>query len=196
MLSATAKVVSRAVFCRGFLPRMMSVNPSPDYFTLLGIKASFDINQNELKKNFTSLQRVLHPDKFATKSQKEQEESLEMSSRVNQAFKTLQDPHSRGLYLLSLQGVEVKEDESDSNLRGSFLEEVMDMNERVAEAREGQEDKLTKLRTDINNTMNQLEKNISEVFRREPPDLEECKQLLIRYKFYQKLSKSLRQKED
>jgi molecular chaperone HscB len=170
-----------------------------DYFSLLKVKRSFDIDFDEVKKNFTNLQRVLHPDKFATASKEAQEQSLELSSRVNQAFKTLQDPHKRGLYLLSLKGVEVKEDESDLGIRGDFLEEVMEMNERVAEAKEGESDKLNQLRREVNQTLQHLKSDISAAFREDTNDsasLEKCKQLLIRYKFYQTLSQNLREKED
>lgn len=176
-----------------------NISSSANYFSLLKVKPSFDVDVEELKKNFTNLQRVLHPDKFATATQEEQDQSSELSSRVNQAFKTLQDPHQRGLYLLSLKGVEVKEDESDSDLRGDFLEEVMDMNERVAEAREGETDKLLRLRQEVNEILKSLESDISTAFKRKEADnlenLETCKQLLIRYKFYQTLSRTLWQKE-
>ena len=164
-----------------------------DYFKLFKIKRSFDIDPSELKRNFTQLQRVLHPDKFVTKSLEEQETSADKSSQVNQAFNTLKNPHSRGLYLLSLSGVEVKEDESDQELRkGMFLEEVMEINEKVEEAKTNSQ--MERLRQEINDKLSELTLAISKAFKR-TDGLEDCKQLLIRLKFYQTVSHSLKEKE-
>ena len=42
-------------------------------------------------------------------SQDAQESSADLSSVINRAFKMLQDPHERGLYLLELCGKEMRQ---------------------------------------------------------------------------------------
>lgn len=39
------------------------------YFDIIGIAKSYDINITEIQKKYKDLQKVLHPDKFSTKSE-------------------------------------------------------------------------------------------------------------------------------
>lgn len=42
--------------------------PSKDnYFKVLGVSESFDLNENDLARRFKELQKYLHPDKYANK---------------------------------------------------------------------------------------------------------------------------------
>jgi len=55
------------------------------------------------------LSRKLHPDLNARADKREQEWSLEQSSLLNDAYRTLKDPIKRTQYLLRLEGVELEE---------------------------------------------------------------------------------------
>lgn len=39
-----------------------------NYFELFGFETSYDIDEDMLKKRFISLQKILHPDKYSSKS--------------------------------------------------------------------------------------------------------------------------------
>ena len=62
-----------------------------------------------LEREFYELSRKLHPDLNARADKREQEWSLEQSSLLNDAYRTLKDPIKRTQYLLRLEGVELEE---------------------------------------------------------------------------------------
>ncbi|XP_050679642.1 uncharacterized protein LOC126975684 [Leptidea sinapis] len=66
-----------------------------NYFKIMGVHETYDINENDLSMKFKHLQKLLHPDKFANKNKTEQEISERYSSLVNEAYKTLLEPLSR-----------------------------------------------------------------------------------------------------
>lgn len=90
------------------------------------------------------MQAKAHPD-LAPAGQKRQAEAL--SSRINEAYKTLQDPLKRAQYLLSLQGIDV-EDESAKLEENALLMEVMEAREAVEETES--EEELSTLRGENN----------------------------------------------
>lgn len=50
---------------------------------------------------------------------------------LNQAYKTLQSPLARGLYLLELEGIVIEE--RDNHVEREFLFEIMELNEELDE---------------------------------------------------------------
>lgn len=62
--------------------------------------------------------------------QVEKEISAEYSSLLNQAYKTLNSPLDRGLYLLEINGLPLKEGE-DISFGPDFLSEIMEINEEL-----------------------------------------------------------------
>src|SRR5579864_9150635 len=84
--------------------------PKPvDYFEFFGLPRKLDLDVAVLEKDFYELSRKLHPDLNARAGSKEQEWSLEQSSLLNDAYRTLKDPVQRTQYLLRLEGVELEE---------------------------------------------------------------------------------------
>ena len=62
-----------------------------------------------LECEFYALSRKLHPDVYSRASAREQEWSLEKTSQLNDAYRTLKDPISRTEYLLLLEGIKLEE---------------------------------------------------------------------------------------
>ncbi len=84
--------------------------PQPaDYFSFFGLPPKLILDVAVLEKDFYDLSRRLHPDLSARASSEEQEWSLEQSSLLNDAYRTLRDPIKRTQYLLRLEGVELEE---------------------------------------------------------------------------------------
>lgn len=84
--------------------------PMPvDYFTFFGLPYRLNLDTKQLERDFYELSRHLHPDLNAGGSSPEQIWSLEKSSQLNDAYRTLKDPITRTEYLLRLQGVEMEE---------------------------------------------------------------------------------------
>ncbi|XP_040587438.1 iron-sulfur cluster co-chaperone protein HscB isoform X2 [Mesocricetus auratus] len=83
--------------CRALQPP----DPTRDYFSLMNCHRSFRVDVMKLQHRYQQLQRLVHPDFFSQKSQTEKYFSEKHSTLVNDAYKTLQAPLSRGLYLLN-----------------------------------------------------------------------------------------------
>ncbi len=119
-----------------------------DYFTFFGLPRKLVLNVAGLEKEFYTLSRKLHPDLYSGADSREQEWSLEQSSQLNDAYRTLKDPIKRTQYLLRLEGVELEEQSKtateQARASGSLkkqvvppdlLEEVFDLNMQLEELR-------------------------------------------------------------
>src|SRR5947209_12277305 len=80
-----------------------------DYFTFFGLPRKLNVDVAQLEREFHQLSRKLHPDVYARAEDQEQEWSLQQSSQLNDAYRTLRDPIKRTQYLLRLEGVELEE---------------------------------------------------------------------------------------
>src|SRR5215472_8114129 len=63
-----------------------------DYFTFFALPKKLNLDLPALEKEFYELSRRLHPDLFARADAREQQWSLEQSSLLNDAYRTLKDP--------------------------------------------------------------------------------------------------------
>ncbi len=119
-----------------------------DYFTFFALPRKLHLNVTALEKDFYELSRKLHPDLNASSGSQEQEWSLQRSSRLNDAYRTLKDPIKRTQYLLQLEGVELEEQSkaATEQARSSgqvkkqivppdLLEEVFELNMQLEELR-------------------------------------------------------------
>lgn len=113
-----------------------------NYFDIMGIKKNYNVINEELHKKYRELQKMLHPDKFGNKSEKERQISENLSSLINKAYSTLMHPLKRGLYMLQLEGISISEE--TTNLNPEFLMEIMERNEEIENAMEDK-DKVFKL---------------------------------------------------
>jgi molecular chaperone HscB len=107
-----------------------------DYYQLLGIPRSLNISLDELQKRYYELSRQLHPDRFMQKPEAEQQRALDMSSALNDAYRTLKDPVKRAQYLLSQEGFDIGEQRS-KDVPPELLEEVFELNMALEEMRSG-----------------------------------------------------------
>ena len=111
-----------------------------DYFAFLGLPRRLKVDMSLLEQRFRELSRQYHPDYFYNASQKERLESLERSSFLNDAYRTLRHPVSRVEYLLKLEGLPVsRPGEGSPKVPASLLQEVFSLNEELDEIREARE---------------------------------------------------------
>jgi molecular chaperone HscB len=123
--------------------------PAPaDYFSFFGLAPKLNLDAAALTTDFYDLSRKLHPDINASTSAKEQEWSLEQSSLLNDAYRTLKDPIKRTEYLLHLEGVVLEEQSKTATEQArttgeikkqivppDLLEEVFELNMQLEELR-------------------------------------------------------------
>lgn len=119
-----------------------------DYFTFFELPRKLDLDLKALEKSFYELSRKLHPDLNARAGSQEQEWSMEQSSLLNDAYRTLKDPIKRTQYLLHLEGVELEEQSKSATEQAratgetkkqivppDLLEEVFELNMQLEELR-------------------------------------------------------------
>jgi len=104
-----------------------------DYFALLGLLRQYEIDQELLHSKFVALSRHVHPDFHNHESPEVQKLSLELSSTINDAYRTLKDPAGRADYLLELLGG--KSSAEDKSVPDGFLGTMMMMQEELADAK-------------------------------------------------------------
>jgi len=123
--------------------------PRPvDYFTFFGLPRKLNLDSAQLEREFYELSRKLHPDLSARADKREQEWSLEQSSLLNDAYRTLKDAIKRTEYLLRLEGVELEEQSKAATEKAratgeikkqvvppDLLEEVFELNMQLEELR-------------------------------------------------------------
>jgi molecular chaperone HscB len=106
-----------------------------DYFSFLELPRKLAIDPAALEGKFHTLSWKLHPDNFVRASEFERNVSLERSSELNDAFRTLRDPIGRIDYLLEYLGVR-KEGTTKQQAPPELLEEVFELNESLDELRD------------------------------------------------------------
>ena len=111
------------------------MNLSENHFQIFGVPAQFEVDLPSLEARYRELQREVHPDRFAGASQAEQRVSMQLATRVNEAYQTLRSPLRRAEYLLSLQGVD-PEFETNTSMPPGFLADQMERRERLGEVAE------------------------------------------------------------
>src|SRR5580693_8900906 len=125
-------------------PTIVSMN----YFEFFDLPRKLTLDVVALEKQFYTMSRRLHPDRFASKPVAEQEAALAQSSLLNDAYRTLKDPISRTQYLLKLEGVELEEQSKAATEKArstgeikkqivppDLLAEVFDLNMQLEELR-------------------------------------------------------------
>lgn len=129
----------------------MQFDLTQNYYQLFGLPESFVIDQADLSSRFRELQKVVHPDRFASSSDQERRLAMQQATRINEAFDTLKKPVSRARYLLQLSGVEMN-DESETMADPMFLMQQMELRETLADipSRADPQDALDKLMGEIN----------------------------------------------
>jgi molecular chaperone HscB len=117
-------------------PACNKVQPPPaagaarDKFAFLGFEPGFDLDIPMLEERFRGLSRKLHPDRFARATPQERRFSLEQTTLLNDAYKSLRDPVRRAEHLLQLRGVT-----GEPKMSPEFLEETIDDREKLLEAK-------------------------------------------------------------
>lgn len=111
------------------------------YFDIFGLPPRPRLDEKMLEVSFRELSLKLHPDRFAQAGPKERLLSLEQTTTLNDAFRTLKDPVKRAFYLLKLQGIDLDREDAGAQKHPStglrtgvpleFLEEVMELREAL-----------------------------------------------------------------
>ena len=143
----------------------MQADLSKNYFELFDLPASFDLDPADLAIRYRQLQRLFHPDRFASAPAPERRLSVQMTAQINAAFQTLKDPVARARYLLGLSGLDTGE-ETDTAMQPAFLMEQIELREALAETGQGagREQEIEGLRQRVQEQLDAKTKSLSARF--------------------------------
>ncbi len=182
MQTAESQSVNTACWsCGSFLPpgkpwcdacgHVQAPTEGADYFTVFGLPRKLRIDMTTLERSFYRLSRKLHPDLYAQASPEERQWSLDQTSLLNDAYRTLKNPIARTEYLLRVEGVEIEAGKSedgkpkDSRVPPDLLEEVFELNMQLEEMRMnrkmGEDD--PQLRADLEKARTQFEGQLAAI---------------------------------
>ena len=134
-----------------------------DYFSFFDLPRKLKLDETQLEKDFYALSRRLHPDYFMAASNEERQASVERSSMLNDAYRTLRDRVARAQYLLSLEGYKEAEKKAPPDL----LEEVFELNMQIEELKAakkmGDADEVAEARSSLEEALLRLEGKLSEI---------------------------------
>ncbi len=150
------------------------------FYQAFGLEPALSIDPEDLKKRFYERSRQWHPDRFSRASAAEQEKALEMTSVLNDAFRTLRDPIARAEYFLKEKGIELSKEAPPE-----LLEEVFELNMALEELREGDESTRPQL-IEARNKFIAMRDEIDESLTK-TADLEQGRSLLNRRRYIRNL---------
>jgi len=108
------------------------------HFELFGIEPGFALDRAALDRAYREIQGRIHPDRFAHAGEAERRASMQWTTRVNEAYRVLQDPLERARHLLELNGVDVAF-ETNTAMPTEFLERQMTLRESLEAASEARD---------------------------------------------------------
>ena len=127
------------------------------HFELFGLPARFSLDLERLDRAYRDIQAQVHPDKFAHAGDAERRATMQMTTRVNEAYRALKDPLRRAIHLLELNGVDVAF-ETDTAMPREFLMEQMEIRERLEESKSAPD--LDLIRKSLSQQKSAIEKQI------------------------------------
>lgn len=100
------------------------------HFELFGLEPAYAVDRTALEQAYRDLQALIHPDRFAQAGDAERRASMQLATRVNEAYSTLRDPVQRAKHLLELRGVDVAF-ETNTQMPTDFLLQQLEMREEL-----------------------------------------------------------------
>jgi molecular chaperone HscB len=129
------------------------------HFELFGLAPAYALETDALERSYREIQSRVHPDRFAHAGDAERRASLQWTTRVNEAYRTLKDPVQRARHLLELHGVDVAF-ETNTKMPPDFLMQQMELRESLEEAKSPAA--LDEMRKSLHAQRTELEKQIGE----------------------------------
>jgi molecular chaperone HscB len=117
--------------------KILTLGRHGDYFSFLGLPRKLNVAAADIEQRFRALSRQFHPDYFYNATPAERRASLERSSYLNDAYRTLKQPIARIEYLLQLENMAARSpQEASKQVPPALLEEVFELNEELDAIRE------------------------------------------------------------
>ena len=106
-----------------------------NHFELFGLAPAYALDAERLDRAYRDIQANIHPDRFAHAGDAERRASMQWTTQVNEAYRTLKSPLRRAGYLLEMNGVDTGF-ETNTAMPPEFLVEQMELREKLEGSRD------------------------------------------------------------
>jgi len=131
-----------------------------NHFELFGLTPAFALEAESLERSYREIQARIHPDRHAHAGDAERRASMQWTTRVNEAYRTLKSPVQRAKYLLEMNGVDVGF-ETNTQMPTDFLLRQLELRETLAGAQ--QPAALDELLAEVRREQRLLEQGIAQL---------------------------------
>ncbi|WP_206484282.1 co-chaperone HscB [Thalassotalea sp. G2M2-11] len=167
-------------------------------FEIFGLEERFTIDLDSLTERYQTIQKSVHPDRFAHGSSQEKLLAAKKSTLVNDAYQTLKAPLKRAEYMLELRGVEMPSEQTSFS-DNAFLMRQMELREMLEDVQHSDDidsaifEAAQVLETEYQTLYQALQVALS---ANDEAANQQAGELLRKLKFYQKLHLELDRLED
>ena len=165
-----------------------------NYFELFDLEPAFDIDSAALQQRYRRLQQQLHPDRFASGSERDKLMAMQRTSQVNDGYHKLRSPLTRAEHLLEIRGVELAHEQRTLQ-DSSFLMKQMELREQLEEITSAKD--ILAMDTQLEQEIEALESELREQLNSgSDNDNEAAADTVRKLKFMHKLRDELERAED
>jgi molecular chaperone HscB len=169
-----------------------------NYFQLFNLDAHFSLDLAELSSIYQTLQKTVHPDRFAHGSAQEQLIAVQKSALINDAYETLKKPLKRAEYLLTHRETAMPSNQASFS-DNSFLMHQMELHEMLADIKSAND--VAAAFEEVNTTFNEEYQDLFNAMTLALDDNSiennvQASEQLRKLKFYQKLIVDLERLEE
>jgi len=157
-----------------------------NYFDLFGLPPRFAIDLGTLEIAFRRLQGELHPDRHVSNSEMQRRIALQLSTTVNDAYRTLRHPTSRAQCLIDMSA-QAEEKISGTTMPAAFLMAQMEWREAIESACAAQDVlELEALARRLRSEISTQEKNLADALDMQN-DFQSAAMRVNELRFYERL---------
>ncbi len=157
-----------------------------NYFELFGLPPRFAIDLATLEQSFRRLQGELHPDRHVSNTEMQRRIALQLSTTVNDAYRTLRHPSSRAQCLIDM-AVQPEANKSGATVPPAFLMAQMEWREAIESACTAQDVlELEALASRLHSEMSAQEKNLADALDTRC-DIQSAAMKVNELRFYERL---------
>ena len=166
--------------------RALTFEGLKNFFELFGLTPAYALDLDHLDRAYRDIQSQIHPDRFAQAGDAERRASMQMTTQVNEAYRTLKSPVLRAKYLLGLNGVDV-DFETNTAMPPEFLMAQMELRERLEAAKQSAD--LDVIARELSAEKRDMEKQIEEKF--EKREFVEARDLVRKLMFLERFGEDI-----
>lgn len=167
-----------------------SIDAQQNYFAILGVQPSCEVDLEDLANRYRRLQQAVHPDKFLRECDRSQRLAQQQAALVNEAYRTIKSPLARVQYLLEMAGQHQAQSETSKDV--AFLIQQMELRQRLDQVA-GDLDALDELFKDVSESITEYLNAFSIAWN--AANWQEARSVMVKLQFASKLSSEIEDRQ-